>query len=77
MIKVRLYATLIERSRRRKKDFEIPADDSLSVRDIVRRELPTGWDEYIMAIVNGSHVELSQRVGDGDEVELMLAIQGG
>lgn len=77
MIKVRLYANLAEKSRLRKKEFEITADDSLRVLDIVKDELPSGWDEYVMAIVNGSHVELDHRVKDGDHVELMLAVQGG
>ncbi|MDO8673840.1 MAG: MoaD/ThiS family protein [Dehalococcoidia bacterium] len=77
MIKVKLYATLAEKSRLRKKDFKLPASDPLSVRDIVKSELPQGWDEYVMAIVNGLHVDLDQSVRDGDEVELMLAVQGG
>lgn len=77
MIKVKLYATLTEKSRLRKKDFEISADCPLSVQDIVKRELPVGWDEYVMAIVNGSHVDLDHLVRDGDHVELMLAVQGG
>ena len=77
MIKVKLFATLADRSRSRKKDFEMAADGPLRVIDIIKDQLPAGWEEYVLAVVNGQHVELDHQVKDGDQVELMLAVVGG
>jgi len=78
MIKVKLFPSLVKRSKSGLPELEIPAEDGLRAGDIIAREgFSPAEAEAILLIVNGMQVSPDTPLADGDRVELMLAIAGG
>ena len=76
MIEVRLFATLVPRSRRGERRFEVEAAPGLTVRDVVRREELVPEDIHIV-MRNGSHAKMDSELDDGDRIGLFPPVGGG
>jgi molybdopterin converting factor small subunit len=76
VIDVRLFATLAEHSRRRRRQFEVDACAGLTVRAVLAEEgLPEAAVHIIM--LNGVHAGLDSPLRDGDRLGLFPAVGGG
>lgn len=78
MISVTFFASLPERSKSRKKVLDVTHEPGMTIKDILVSE---GFSEddcgFIMAMLNGRHVELDVILDDGDSIGLMVAMAGG
>lgn len=78
MVRVRLFPTLAERSNSGQERYELPYQEGMTPADIIRREGFSGDDaEYILIMVNSEQRDLDTPLRDGDQVELLVSIQGG
>lgn len=78
MVKVRLFPTLAQRSNSGQERYELPYQPGMTPADIIRREGFTGEDaEYIVVMVNNEQSDPDRALQDGDQVELLVSIQGG
>ena len=78
MVAVKLMPLLAKRATSRRQEFTVPYQADLTPAAIAESEGFTGVDlEAIMALVNGTQVELDSPLADGDQLELMVGIAGG
>lgn len=77
MISVTMFATVVDRSKSKRRNFEAPYSDGMTAFDIARSEFSDSDLESIMVMVNGKHVPLETVLADGDSVALALVIAGG
>lgn len=78
MIAVKLFITLVPRSRTKQPSFNVEYTPGMTAADIMAREGFVGHDaEGIMPVVNDVQAKPEQPLEDGDRVELLVSIQGG
>ena len=78
MISVRLFVTLVPRSKTGQPTFTVDYTPGMTAGSIMEREGFVGHDaEGIMPVVNGVQATPEQVLADGDQVELLVSIQGG
>lgn len=78
MIEVKMMPLLAKRAASRKERLSVDYRDGITPEAIVMGEGFSGPDlEPIVAIVNGTQVELQTPLKDGDNLELIIGIAGG
>jgi len=78
MVDVKLFTTLVKRSKTRKPTFSVEFRPGMKAGDILKMEGFVGHDaEGIMVLVNDEQSDADRVLEDGDRVELMVSIQGG
>jgi sulfur carrier protein ThiS len=78
MIAVKLFITLVPRSKTGQATFSVDYVPGMTAGDIMAREGFVGHDaEGIMPVVNDAQVKPGHPLQDGDRVELLVSIQGG
>ena len=77
-VHVRMFTTLVALSKTKQPKFDIDWRAGMTVGDIVAAEGFSEQDaEAIAAVVNREQSEFDRRLHDGDEVELIVNLQGG
>ena len=78
MISVRLFVTLVPRSKTKQPSFTVEYIEGMTAGDVMAQEGFAGHDaEGIMPVVNGEQATPDQPLQDGDQLELLVSIQGG
>ena len=78
MIEVKLMPLLAKRASSRQQRLSLDYRDGITPEAIVMGEGFSGPDlDPIVAVVNGSQVELQTLLKDGDTLELLIGIAGG
>jgi hypothetical protein len=78
MIEVKLMPLLAKRAASHREQLSVPFAAGLTPGAVAEAEGFSGPDlDAILAIVNGTQVELETLLADGDALELMIGIAGG
>lgn len=78
MIDVKLMPLLAKRATSRREQLSVPFSAGITPAAVAEAEGFSGPDlEAILAVVNGTQVELDTLLSDGDRLELMVGIAGG
>jgi len=78
MIDVKMMPLLAKRSTSRKEQLIVPYAAGLTPAQVASAEGFSDVDlEALLAVVNGTQVELDTLLADGDRLELMVGIAGG
>ena len=77
-VQVKWFATLVQRTKSRQPQTEVPHSDGLTPMKIF---LDEGFNEVdaesVMMLVNDEQTDPDHQLADGDRVEFMVSIQGG
>ncbi|HEY8838667.1 MAG TPA: hypothetical protein VIO16_13540 [Dehalococcoidia bacterium] len=78
MIDVKLMPLLAKRAASKKEQLTVAFHSGLTPAAVAESEGFHGADlDPLLAVVNGSQVELDSQLADGDRLELMIGIAGG
>lgn len=77
-VQVKLFMTLIPLSRTKRPTFEVDWRDGLTIKDLLDAEGFSEQDqEAIAAVINNEQAQHGDLLSDGDQVDLLVNMQGG